>query len=398
MGSGAGLSNTGSGLITFVTASGIKGKDISIAHGGSGTATGVRLGGTIQALGLWDTLTDPNNPTLTTAGVLDVAANNGSITSQPQGVQLRGSHGGTTVIRTRDDITVSGTWGLNTVSGSGLLGEMKMLAGRSVLVNGPVSSNNSPITIKANYSESTDSISDTRLPGNAVITTANTSGVTLLAGTGAVDIRIMNGSGLTATDASAITSGAITLQSNTSLTGGNVTIINDGQTLGTSNISSAANIAAKGNVLIQANTGNVSIAGITTDGSVTSGAAVSLLAMDDITNATRAIENSSVNGNVTLQAGRSITSSNHINSTNGGAITIRANNPYDISTGVSASRSTGTAVITISGDVGSANNTAFGPVDISIGNGANLANNTSGTLSLFCKEKPVNLMACKCKK
>jgi hypothetical protein len=193
----------------------------------------------------------------------------------------------------------------------------------------------------------------------------------------------MNGSGLTATDASAITSGAITLQSNTSLTGGNVTIINDGQTLGTSNISSAANIAAKGNVLIQANTGNVSIAGITTDGSVTSGAAVSLLAMDDITNATRAIENSSVNGNVTLQAGRSITSSNHINSTNGGAITIRANNPYDISTGVSASRSTGTAVITISGDVGSANNTAFGPVDISIGNGANLANNTSGTLSLF---------------
>ncbi len=381
MGAGTGLSNSGSGLITFGTASGVKGKNITVVHGGTGTTTGVKLGGTMQALGLWDTT--PSTPTLTTAGAIEIAANNGSVTTQLTNYFFKGSEGSTAFIRARDDITITGTLERNTVSGSGLVGELKMLAGGSVNLNGSVTTNNSSISIKANYSDNTDTVSDSRLAGAAVISMSSSSPASKIdAGTGSIDMRVMDGSGLTTTNASAVTSGAITLKE---LIGGNITIVNNGTVLGTSSITSSFNnIAATGNVLLQANKGTVTLKGITTNGSSTAGASINVLAMDDIVSATNAIENSAANGNITLLAGRSITSSNHINSTNGGSITIRANNPYDNTTGISSARSSGTAVITITGDVVAANGSyVAGPVDISMANGANLADSTSGTLSLY---------------
>lgn len=390
MGDGAGLSNSLAGSITMNNGSGIKGKNISVIHGGTLALTttspfppfpGIVLGGTLQALGVWDTV--PTTPVLTTPGTINIAANTGSITTQTSIIKLYGSENSTAVLSARNDITLSGDLERNTISGTGTVGEMKLLAGRSVILNKLITTNNSIITVKANYSDSSDGVLDSRLTGNASITMDATYGK-INSGASSIDMRVMNGSGLTTTDASPITSGVIAIGQ---LTGANITVLNDGPTLGTSSITSASssnNITATGHVLLQANKGSVTIKGITTDGSTTAGASVNVLAMDDVISTTNDMINSATNGNVTLLAGRSITSSNYIRATNGGGITLRANNPYDNTTGISASRSAGTAVIAITGDVVAANGSyVYGLVDISMADGAGLSNSTSGTLSLY---------------
>jgi hypothetical protein len=359
LGTGAGLTNSTSGDITLRT---ITAANVSVTN--AGTTSG-------------SSITTNNN--ITAATSVSLEARSGSVTVASGSSNLLAGAGAVS-IRARDDITINAAL----TSPAGSTGGLSMLAGRSVLINQAIQTQNGPITIKANHSDSTDAVSDSRLPGTAVITTAATpTTVTLSAGTGAVDIRIMNGAGLTTTDASAITSGAITLPPN-QVTGGDVTVINDGPTLGTSNIASTSNITAKGNVLIKANTGSISIAGISTDGSVTSGAAVSLLAMDDITNTTRAIDNSSANGAVTLKAGRSINLTQNIVAP--GGVTVSANTPYDASSGVSASRTAGAASLSVTSSIRatalsnmSVNN---GNVSIELANGAGLADSTTGSLAV----------------
>ena len=354
LGSGAGLTNNASGDITLRT---VTGSTVSVVNAGTTSGSSINTNNLITASNSLRLEADYGNVTLASSNVL-------------QG-------GGTTVIQARDDINVNSAMTAPTNSSNSL----SMLAGRSVLINQAIDNKNGPITIKANYADSTDSVSDIRSTGNAVITAAVTTG-TVSAGTGAVDVRVMNGSGLTTLDSSTVTSDAITLRS---VAGGDVTVINDGPTLGTSSISSpSSTIAAKGNVMLKANKGSISVTGVTTDGTVTPGASITMLAMDDITNGTRAITNTASNGVVTLKAGRSVTLTHNIATPSD--VTISANTPYDASSGVSASRTAGAASLSITGTVRSTDsaNPSFtnGNLSITLANGSGLADTTTGQMSL----------------
>lgn len=353
LGAGTGLTNNTSGDVTLRT---LTAASVSVINSGNTSGSSITA-----------------NNNITASNSVRLEADYGSVTVAGNAMAA----GGSAVMLARDDITINAAM----TSPANSNGSLSMLAGRSVLINQAIDTKNGAITVKANYSDNTDSVSDTRLPGSAAVSAIVTNG-NISAGTGAVDIRVMDGNGLTTTDSSAITSDAITLRT---LTGGDVTVINDGPTLGLSSIfNPSANISAKGNVFLKASKGSISVTGITTDGTVTSGAFVSLSAMDDIANATRAITNTSSNGTVTLRAGRSINLTQNI--TTQSDVTISANTPYDANFGLSASRTPGAASLSITGSVRATDtsNQSFinGNVSIALGDGYGLSDNTAGAMSL----------------
>jgi hypothetical protein len=353
LGAGTGLTNNTSGDVTLRT---LTAASVSVINSGNTSGSSITA-----------------NNNITASNSVRLEADYGSVTVAGNAMAA----GGSAVMLARDDITINAAM----TSPANSTGSLSMLAGRSVLINQAIDTKNGAITVKANYSDNTDSVSDTRLPGSAAVSAIVTNG-NISAGTGAVDIRVMNGAGLTTTDSSSITSDAITLRT---LTGGDVTVINDGPTLGASSISNpSGNITSKGHVLLKASRGSISVTGITTDGTVTPSASITLLAMDDIANNTRAITNTSSNGTVTLRAGRSVNLTQNI--TTPSDVTISANTPYDASFGVSASRTPGAASLSITGSVRATDisNQSFinGNVSIALGDGYGLSDNTAGTMSL----------------
>lgn len=142
-------------------------------------------------------LIDPKNITIVEGG----GGGSTSFTSNPGGDSTLGAdwvtqttHTGTNLIlQANNDITVNGAIVTNNSGGNG--GNLTLQAGRSIFVNANIITDNSNLTLTANETAANGVVDRYRDPGNAEIRVA--PGVTLNAGTGAIDLNLSTGEGLT---------------------------------------------------------------------------------------------------------------------------------------------------------------------------------------------------------
>jgi hypothetical protein len=123
------------------------------------------------------------------------------------------------VLQASNDLTVNDPI---TVRAGGRGGSLTLQAGRSIVLNASISTDNGALTLIANDTAANGVVDADRDPGSAVIATAD--GVILNTGTGALTVELRDGAGLTNTD-----SGAITLQT---VTAGSVSVVNNGPSSG----------------------------------------------------------------------------------------------------------------------------------------------------------------------
>jgi hypothetical protein len=119
------------------------------------------------------------------------------------------------VLQASNDLTVDDPI---TVHASGHGGALTLQAGRSLLLNANITTDNGALTLIANDTRANGVVDDQRDPGNAVLTM--TPGTTLDTGTGALRVTLRDGSGLSHRD-----SGAITLQT---VHAGSIVVVNYG--------------------------------------------------------------------------------------------------------------------------------------------------------------------------
>jgi len=127
--------------------------------------------------------------------------------------------GANVVLQASNDITVNAPI---IVSAGGHGGNLTLQAGRSILLNAFITTDNSNLSLIANDLLANGVVDSDRLSGNAVIIMA--AGTALNAGTGAITIDLRAGTGKTNT-----ASGAITLQA---ITAGSLTVSNNGPSAG----------------------------------------------------------------------------------------------------------------------------------------------------------------------
>jgi hypothetical protein len=123
------------------------------------------------------------------------------------------------VLQASNDLTVNSPI---TVGAGGHGGALTLQAGRSILLNASIITDNGDLTLIANDTLASGVVDAERDPGPAVISMAD--GTTLDTGSGALTIELRDGAGRTNTD-----SGAITLQT---LTAGSVSVANNGPSAG----------------------------------------------------------------------------------------------------------------------------------------------------------------------
>jgi hypothetical protein len=153
-------------------------------------------------------LTDPNRLTY-------AAAEAQSLTITPDFLAQTLDTGTEVVLQASNDITVNDPL---TVSAGGNGGALTLQAGRSILLNASISTDNGALTLIANDVLAGGVVDAERDPGNAVISMA--PGTTLDTGSGPLTVTLNNGAGLTNSD-----SGPITLQN---ITAGSVSVVNNG--------------------------------------------------------------------------------------------------------------------------------------------------------------------------
>jgi hypothetical protein len=125
------------------------------------------------------------------------------------------------VLQASNDITIDDPI---TVQAGGLGGALTLQAGRSLLLNAGISTDNGALTLIANDTLASGVVDVERDAGPAVIHMAD--GTTLDTGSGALTIELRDGAGRTNTD-----SGVITLQM---VTAGSVSVANNGPSAGSS--------------------------------------------------------------------------------------------------------------------------------------------------------------------
>ena len=123
------------------------------------------------------------------------------------------------VLRASNDIKVNDPI---TVSAGGNGGALTLQAGRSIILNASISTDNGALTLIANDQLANGVVDAERDPGSAVISMA--PGTLLDTGSGPLTIELSDGAGLTNAD-----SGAITLQS---VSASSVAVVNDGLSAG----------------------------------------------------------------------------------------------------------------------------------------------------------------------
>jgi hypothetical protein len=123
------------------------------------------------------------------------------------------------VLQASNDLTVEDPI---TVHAGGHGGALTLQAGRSLLLNASITTDNGALTLIANDTLADGVVNSQRDPGNAFITMAG--GTVLDTGTGPLDIELRDGAGLTNT-----ASRAINLQT---LTAGSVSVVNNGPSAG----------------------------------------------------------------------------------------------------------------------------------------------------------------------
>ncbi|MBP2232454.1 filamentous hemagglutinin family protein, partial [Azospirillum agricola] len=168
------------------------------------------------------------------SGLTYATASDRTVTIQPDAVTAVLNTGTALTLQANNDITVSSDIIVNNPIGNG--GAFTLSAGRSILLNANITTDNGDFTAIANAKASAGVVDAQRDSGAAVITMA--SGKAIDAGTGAIALTLDTGAGNTNT-----ASGAITLGS---LTGGTITVDNAGPDRGDIAINSGAVLAASG--------------------------------------------------------------------------------------------------------------------------------------------------------
>jgi filamentous hemagglutinin family protein len=144
-----------------------------------------------------------------------------------------------------NDITLQSNLVVNNTSGAG--GALSLRAGRSILLNASITTDDANLTLIANSGGSDlATVNANRLAGAAAITMA--PGTSINAGSGAVSISLTSGAGLTTPTSGAITLGSITASalsvSNAGLTTGSDIIVRAGSLLTASGAGRAIDIRA----------------------------------------------------------------------------------------------------------------------------------------------------------
>ncbi|MBL9096913.1 MAG: filamentous hemagglutinin N-terminal domain-containing protein [Alphaproteobacteria bacterium] len=124
-----------------------------------------------------------------------------TLTVNPAFITRTLNTGTAVTLQASNDITLVSDLLVNNVSGNG--GALTLLAGRSVLLNANITTDNGNLTIVANDLLSSGVIDAQRDPGSAVLAMA--SGTTINAGTGDVRLTIASGAGKTQTASGALT-------------------------------------------------------------------------------------------------------------------------------------------------------------------------------------------------
>jgi hypothetical protein len=141
------------------------------------------------------------------------------VTLTPEFLTATLNTGTAVVLQASNDITVDDPI---TVNAAGQGGALTLQAGRSILVNAGIRTDNGPLTLIADDTAADGVVNAQRDPGNAVITMAG--GTALDTGTAPLDIELRDGAGLTYPD-----SRSINLQT---LTAGSVSVSNNGPDAG----------------------------------------------------------------------------------------------------------------------------------------------------------------------
>jgi len=159
------------------------------------------------------------------ASGLDFATSPDSdVTITPSAITKITNTGTLVILQANNDITLKPGSDIVT-SASGLGGNLTMQAGRSILLNSSITTDNGNLTLTANETAGNGVVTASRDAGAAVI--AQAAGTTLNAGSGTITIAITDGLGRTGTQAD---SGAISLAN--VATSGNLSILNAGLTPG----------------------------------------------------------------------------------------------------------------------------------------------------------------------
>jgi hypothetical protein len=138
-----------------------------------------------------------------------------TVTLTPSFLTATLNTGTAVVLQASNDITIDDPI---TVNAGGQGGALTLQAGRSILLNADITTDNGSLTLIANDTRADGVVDSQRDPGNAVILMAG--GTILDTGTAPLDIELRNGAGLTHAD-----SRAINLQT---LIAGSVNVVNDG--------------------------------------------------------------------------------------------------------------------------------------------------------------------------
>ncbi|MGB5960632.1 MAG: CHAT domain-containing protein [Coleofasciculaceae cyanobacterium] len=181
-----------------------------------------------------------------------------SLAISPSAITAITNTGTNVILQANNDITVNQAITSNRLIGAS--GGLTMQAGRSILLNANITTDDGNLTLVGNETAANGVINAFRDPGNAVISFA--PGVTLNSGRGLTTITLNTGAGLTNN-----TSGNITLGN---ITAGGLVVTNNGpnngniNAVGTLNTSSAT--GSGGNVTLSAAGGGITTAAINTRG------------------------------------------------------------------------------------------------------------------------------------
>ncbi len=193
-----------------------------------------------------------------------------NLTLSPSFIEATLDTGTAVVLQASNDLTVNSPIVVDNPSGNG---DLTLQAGRSILLNASITTDNGNLTLIANDTAADGVVNSQRQSGPAVITLA--AGATLDAGTGTLTILLSNGAGNTSNASGGITlAGVLNVGGTTSLTAAApVTVNNSANTFtGTVSVSDPG-----GNVTLAAS-GNMTLSSTTAPATLTASAGGTLAA------------------------------------------------------------------------------------------------------------------------
>ncbi|WP_446335460.1 CHAT domain-containing protein [Coleofasciculus sp. G1-WW12-02] len=245
-----------------------------------------------------------------------------TVTLTPSTLQQTLSAGTDVVLQANNDITVNRAITSTNPNGNG--GDLTMQAGRSILVNADIFTDNGNFTLISNETTANGVVNAHRDPGQAVISIA--PGISLNSGTGDTTLILGTGDGLTNNASGDITASTIT--------GGNITLINNRGGINTSTGTLRAESNGTGGTITLDAVGNIITNDINTNSTLNNGGTIHLTSNSEITTGTLNAIGNQNGGNILLDAARTIiTNDINTNSTRNNGGTIRLTSNSEITTG-----------------------------------------------------------------